>query len=143
MKKIFPLIISFAICACTFQTKQRGYVFPEDTEERLMTVKNTADLEEKFGSPLARTVYGESIWIYYGADENYHGPFPLTWDNRKVLLVRIDGNRVMDTKILNDKDLPDVRIASGATPIPAEIQLNMLEELVNNIGRFSPAGLGQ
>ena len=40
-------------------------------------------------------------------------------------------------------DLKDVKMASGETEIPAAIELNALEELFNNIGRFTPAGLGQ
>ena len=138
-----PLLLAWA---CTFQTKPRGYIFPEDAETQLAAVKTTAQLEEKFGSPQARTVYGDPVWIYYGADENYHGPMPLTWDNRKVLLVWTDnaaGGRVKAYKILGDADLPKVKPDDGATPIPAEIQLNVIEELVNNIGRFTPAGLGQ
>jgi len=143
MKKILPIFLLCALGACTFQTKQRGYIFPEDAEEQLVAVQTTAQLEERFGSPQARTVYGRQVWMYYGADENYHGPFPLSWDNRTVMLVWVDGNRVTDTKILHDQDLPRVRVAGGSTLIPAEIRLNMFEELVNNIGRFTPAGLGQ
>ncbi|MCL1902354.1 MAG: hypothetical protein FWG18_01855 [Alphaproteobacteria bacterium] len=147
MKKLlttyYLLLTTCILGACTFQTKHRGYIFPEDADAQISTVKTTVDLEEKFGTPMAKTVYGQPVWIYYGADENYHGPFPLTYSDRTVLLVWVSGNNVVKTKILKDKDLPDVRIAAGATPIPAEIQLNVFEELLNNIGRFSPAGLGQ
>jgi hypothetical protein len=44
---------------------------------------------------------------------------------------------------LHDNDLPDIKVANGETAIPAAIELNALEELFNNIGRFSPGGLGQ
>ena len=146
MKKqylLFALCSLLFVSACTFQTKQRGYIFPEDTEPALAEIKTVSQLEEMFGSPQARTVYGKPVWIYYGADENYHGPFPLTWDNRKVLLVWTDGGRITASKILKDEDLPRMSVADGSTPIPAEIQLNVFEELINNIGRFTPAGLGQ
>ena len=55
----------------------------------------------------------------------------------------MQNGRVTKTKILHDKDLKDVEMASGETAIPAAIELNALEEMFNNIGRFSPAGLGQ
>jgi len=146
MKKLSLL---FAVCsilaACTFQTKHRGYIFPKDLDAQLATVKTTSDLTDKFGSPQAKTLFGDPVWIYYGADENYHGPFPITYSDRKVLLVWTDGksSRVVQTKVLGDKDLPRVRIDGDTTPIPAEIRLNAIEELINNIGRFTPAGLGQ
>ncbi len=142
MKKIlfFALIV---LSACTFQTKHRGYVFPSDLEGEVATIKTTAQLEEKIGAPQVKTMYGDTVWIYYGADENYRGPFAQTYTDKTVLLAWVDGARVVRTKVLRDADLPDVKIAAGETEIPAAIELNALEELFNNIGRFSPAGLGQ
>jgi len=143
MNKILAFVLIFSLGACTFQSKPRGYVFPEDMEQQLARIRTVAQFEEVFGSPQARTIHGRPVWIYYGARENTRGPLPLTWDDRTVLLVWHDGNNIKETRILRDEDLPDVRIARGATPIPAEIELNAIEELVNNIGRFTPAGLGQ
>jgi len=143
MQKFIALSLSVLLCACTFHTKQRGYIFPEDLDDVLTASKTTTQLEEKLGSPGARTVYGDPVWIYYGATENYHGPFPLSYDNKKVLLVWVKGDKIVQTRILADDDLPHVSMTDGATPIPAEIRLNAFEELINNIGRFSPAGLGQ
>ncbi len=143
MKRIGFYFLLFLTCACTFQTKHRGYVFPDDLDQQASKIKTTAVLEEKFGSPQVKTINGDSVWIYYGTDENYHGPMPLTYDEKTAMLVWVDGNTVSHIKILRDKELPDVKIADGETPIPAAIELNALEELVNNVGRFKPAGLGQ
>ncbi|MCL2339213.1 MAG: hypothetical protein FWC51_04665 [Proteobacteria bacterium] len=148
MKKtsvFFAMIAVLLVSACTFQTKHRGYVFPKDLDDQLTAVKTTSDLTGKFGSPQAKTIFGDPVWIYYGADENYHGPFPITYANRKVLLVWTDpaGTRVLQTKVLNDADMPRVRIDKDTTPIPAEIRLNAIQELISNIGRFSPTGMGQ
>lgn len=142
MKKIV-IISLIALCGCTFQTKHRGYVFPDNLESEIADIKTTDRLLDKIGSPQVKTIYGETVWIYYGADENYRGPLPMTYDNQTVLLAWVDGNRVVKTQILNDDDLPNVLIADGETEIPAAIELNAIEELFNNIGRFSPAGLGQ
>ncbi|MDR2268607.1 MAG: hypothetical protein LBD94_00295 [Rickettsiales bacterium] len=136
--------MSFILCAsCTLQTKHRGFIFPGDLESEIADVKTTAELEKKFGSPQTRTMFGDTIWIYYGADENYHGPFPLTYDNKTALLVWSKDGRITAKKILRDNDFPDIWIDSDETPIPAAVELNAIEELVNNIGRFTPAGLGQ
>ena len=142
MKKIwlFTLIL---LSACTFQTKHRGYVFPDDLESKIATIKTTTQLQDEIGDPQTRTVYGDEVWVYYGADENLHGPFPKTYDNKTVLLVWVKGGKITKTQILRDEDLKDVKIADGETKIPAAIELNALEELFNNIGRFSPAGMGQ
>ena len=142
MKKVF-IILALALTACTFQTKHRGYVFPEDLESRVENIKTTTQLQEEIGDPQTRTIYGDEVWVYYSADENMHGPFPITYDNKTVLLVWVKGGKVLKTKILHDDDLKDVDLADGETEIPAAIELNALEELFNNIGRFSPAGLGQ
>ena len=135
--------IMAVLSACTFQTKHRGYVFPESVETDVATIKTTAQLMDKIGAPQAKTLYGDEVWIYYGADENYRGPLPHTFTDKTVLLVWVNGNTVKKIQILHDDDLETVKIADGETEIPAAIELNALQELFNNIGRFSPAGLGQ
>ena len=142
MKKII-LILSVALAACTFQTKHRGYVLPADIDSVVEGIKNTSQLTKEIGSPQVKTIYGDEVWIYYGADENYRGPLPLEYDNKTVLLAWVDGKNVKDIKILRDSDLPHVIISEDETSIPAAIELNALQELFNNVGRFSPAGLGQ
>lgn len=142
MKK-FVIISLILLTGCTFQTKHRGYVFPADMESEITGIKTTDQLLDKIGSPQVKTIYGDTVWVYYGADENYRGPLPMTYDNKTVLLAWVKGNRVTKTMILHDDDLPNVQIADGETQIPAAIELNAIEELFNNIGRFSPAGLGQ
>ena len=143
MKKIFLILFVCVLGACTFQVKHRGYVFPADLETVVADIKTTAQLQDEIGSPQVKTIYGDEVWIYYGADENYRGPLPLTYDNKTVLLAWVDGTKVSQIKILYDDDLPDVIIAEDETDIPAAIELNAIQELFNNIGRFSPAGLGQ
>ena len=143
MKKIILFLCCVIVGACTFQTRHRGYVFPEDLETKIATIKTTNQLQDEIGDPQTRTVYGDEVWVYYSADENLRGPFPITYDNKTVLLVWVKNGKVLKTKVLHDKDLTDVKIASGETEIPAAIELNAIEELFNNIGRFSPAGLGQ
>ena len=142
MKK-FVIISLILLTGCTFQTKHRGYVFPSDMESEITGIKTTDQLLDKIGSPQVKTIYGDTVWVYYGADENYRGPLPMTYDNKTVLLAWVKGNRVTKTMILHDDDLPNVQIADGETQIPAAIELNAIEQLFNNIGRFSPAGLGQ
>ena len=143
MKKLLILPVVLFMAACTFQTKHRGYVFPDDLESRVSGIKTTAELQDKIGDPLAKTVYGDTVWIYYGMDENYRGPLPHTYDNKTVLLAWVRGNSVVKTQILHDDDLPEIAMDGDETEIPAAIELNALQELFNNIGRFSPAGMGQ
>ena len=144
MKKLlFLMVVIVGVTACTFQTKHRGYVFPTDLESQVADIKTTAELNDKIGAPLVKTIYGDEVWVYYGTDENYRGPLAPTFTDETVLLAWVKGGRVLKTKVLRDADLPDVKLADGETEIPAAIELNALEELFNNIGRFSPAGLGQ
>ena len=142
--KVQMLLVGIlALAACTFQTKHRGYVFPENLDAVVADVKTTAQLQEKIGAPQVKTVYGDEVWVYFSADENYRGPLKQTYTDETVLLAWVKGKQVVKTQILRDADLPDVVIAEGETQIPAAIELNAIEELFNNIGRFSPAGLGQ
>ena len=128
--------------ACALQSKHRGFIFPSDFEEQLAKVKTSADLARQFGSPQAETIFGDKVWIYYGADEKYRGPLPLTYENKTALLAWIKNGKVVATRVLKDEDFPDMWIDRDETPIPAAVELNALEELVNNIGRYTPSGLG-
>lgn len=136
-------VLMSVLMGCTFQTKHRGFVFPMNVETKIQNIKTTDALVEKIGMPQVKTIYGDEVWIYFGVDENYRGPLAQTYTNETVLLVWVKGGRVLDAKVLHDADLPDVKVADGETKIPAAIELNAIEELFNNIGRFSPAGLGQ
>ncbi len=142
MKKI-SILFAILLTACTFQTKHRGYVFPDNLESQVAKIKTTDALIDQIGAPQVKTVHGDEVWIYFGADENYRGPLAPTFTDETVLLAWVDGTRVVKTQVLHDDDLPDVKIADGETQIPAAVELSALEELFNNIGRFSPAGLGQ
>ncbi len=137
------LIGIMALAACTFQTKHRGYVFPENLEAVVADIKTTAQLLDEIGAPQVKTLYGDTVWVYFGADENYRGPLAPTYTGETVLLAWVRGKQVVKTVVLHDADLPDIVMADGETQIPAAIELNAIEELFNNIGRFSPAGLGQ
>lgn len=143
MKRLFLLCCMVLLVGCTFQTKHRGYVFPDDLESQVANITTTSALIENIGTPQVKTVFGDEVWIYFGAEENYRGPLAPTFTDETVLLAWVKGKRVLKTQVLHDADLPDVVIADGETEIPAAIELNALEELFNNIGRFSPAGLGQ
>ena len=143
MKKIFVICTLVVLSACTFQTKHRGYVFPKTIDDDVAEIKTTAQLMERVGAPQTKTLYGDEVWIYYGTDENYRGPLPHTFTDKTVLLAWVNGNTVKQIRVLHDDDLENVKMASGETDIPAAIELNAIEELFNNIGRFSPAGLGQ
>ena len=143
MKKIVMFLLVIVLSGCTFQTKHRGYVFPKTIDEDVMTIKTTSQLIDKIGAPQTKTLYGDEVWIYYGADENYRGPLKHTFTDKTVLLAWVRGKSVQKIQVLHDEDLPNVRVASGETEIPAAIELNAIEELFNNVGRFTPAGLGQ
>ena len=143
MKKILMLFCAMLVVGCTFQTKHRGYVFPADLESQVENIKTTQVLIDTIGTPQVKTVHGDEVWIYFGADENYRGPLAPTFTDETVLLAWVKGKRVLKTQVLHDADLPDVNLADGETESPAAIELSAIEELFNNIGRFSPAGLGQ
>ena len=143
MKFKICVLLAILLSACTFQTKHRGYVFPSTIDQDVAEIKTTAQLLDKVGAPQTKTLYGDEVWIYYGADENYRGPLKHTFTDKTVLLAWVNGKSVKKIQLLHDDDLKDIKMASGETEIPAAIELNALQELFNNVGRFTPAGLGQ
>ncbi|MCL2629458.1 MAG: hypothetical protein FWD33_02085 [Alphaproteobacteria bacterium] len=136
-------LLPFFLLSCATQTRPRGYVFPENAAELAAAAKTQADIERAFGSPGATSLHGGRYWIYYSMDENLRGPFPLKYDNRRALIVKMDDRgKVLFAKLLEEKDFPKTpKPSNDATPVPAAIELNMFQELINNIGRFTPGGV--
>ena len=62
-KIALALICCVAIVACTFQTKHRGYVFPENLDAVVADIKTTDQLQEKIGAPQVKTIHGDTVWI--------------------------------------------------------------------------------
>ena len=62
MKKIL-IVLMLAVSACAFQTKHRGYVFPDDLETHVAQIKTTAQLQDEIGDPQTRTIYGDEVWV--------------------------------------------------------------------------------
>ena len=96
------------LTACTFQVKHRGYVFPPDLDTVVADIKTTKQLTREIGSPQVKTIYGDEVWIYYGADENYRGPLALKYDNKTAqlptkLLCKIRNKCTGDKVILSIK----------------------------------------
>lgn len=143
MKKILALMIGILVTVGGCTTKHRGYVFPDDLETSVATIKTVKQLQDRIGDPQAKTIYGDEVWIYFSGDENYRGPLKPSHTNETVLLAWIKGQKVVKTQVLHDVDLPDIKVANGETLVPAAIELNAFQELFNNVGRFSPAGVAQ
>jgi outer membrane protein assembly factor BamE (lipoprotein component of BamABCDE complex) len=135
--------LTVALSACATQTKHRGFIFPENASELLAKSKTQSDIEKNFGSPSTASIYGTKTWIYYSSDENYRGPLPIKYDNRQVMVVQFNDNKtIKNAEIYDDKTLPNAtpKIIDETTPVPAAIDLNMFQELIQNVGRFKPAG---
>ncbi len=143
MKKLLIISLTILISACCIYSKDRGYMFPENLDTIINESKTKSDLKNTLGTPSAESSFGEDVWIYYGFREKFHGPFPHSYDNRKALIVEFNKDKIQSTRILNDQDFTEISMDSDKTAIPGAIELNFLEELVGNVGRFTPSGVGQ
>jgi outer membrane protein assembly factor BamE (lipoprotein component of BamABCDE complex) len=101
-----------------------------------------ADATALLGSPTAKATCDANQWIYIGSMTR-----PVIGQTQKVLsqdvvLLTFNEQGVLrDVKQLNKDDALPVTMVARATPSPGS-EASILQQLLGNVGRFSPGGLG-
>jgi outer membrane protein assembly factor BamE (lipoprotein component of BamABCDE complex) len=101
-----------------------------------------ADATALLGSPTAKATFDDNQWIYIGSMTR-----PVIGQTQKVLsqdvvLLTFNEQGVLrDVKQLNKGDALPVTMVARATPSPGS-EASILQQLLGNVGRFSPGGLG-
>jgi outer membrane protein assembly factor BamE (lipoprotein component of BamABCDE complex) len=101
-----------------------------------------ADATALLGSPTAKATFDDNQWIYIGSMTR-----PVIGQTQKVLsqdvvLLTFNEQGVLQgVKQLNKGDALPVTMVARATPSPGS-EASILQQLLGNVGRFSPGGLG-
>lgn len=101
-----------------------------------------ADATALLGSPTAKATFDDNQWIYIG--EMTRPVIARTQGvvSQDVILLTFDQQGVLrDVKQLDKADGLPVDVVSRATPSPGS-EASILQQLLGNVGRFSPGGLG-
>lgn len=138
------LLLLMSGCSFFEATPQvRGNRVDADVLKELTPGTSTrADATALLGSPTAKATFDDNQWIYIGSMTR-----PVIGQTQKVLsqdvvLLTFNEQGVLrDVKQLNKDDALPVTMVARATPSPGS-EASILQQLLGNVGRFSPGGLG-
>jgi outer membrane protein assembly factor BamE (lipoprotein component of BamABCDE complex) len=121
---------------------RRGSLMDEDAIKQLVPgTSNRADATSVLGSPTAKATFDDNTWIYYSAVTSTRiGRTPGITQQRVLVLTFDAGGTLRSMQRLGDGDFKEVAMAPGATPSPGS-EASFMQQLLGNVGRFSPAGL--
>lgn len=141
MKRGVRLSLVLAACAlgvsaCNPVLRAHGYRYSVEEEPVITPAEDTQNsVLRMLGSPSTRGSFEQNTWYYISATrESIAYLRPATRD-RRILAIRFDDDGVVDEVL--DYDLEDGRVVSYAsreTPTRGR-ELNLLEQLLGNIGR--------
>lgn len=121
----------------------RGNLVDREALKELTPGTSTrADATALLGSPTAKATFDDNQWIYIG--ERTRPEIGRTEGvlSQQVVLLTFDTQGVLrDVKQLDKGDAVPVSMVSRATPSPGS-EASVLQQLLGNVGRFNPGGLG-
>ena len=143
-----PLALALAVTlgGCGFFAAQpvtRGDNVTADQLRELVPGTSTrADATSLLGSPTAHATFDDNTWIYIGQRTRSRvGRLPGV-DAQDVVALTFDGGGTLrDVKHLTKRDGIPVDMVARTTPSPGS-EASFLQQLLGNIGRYSPGGLG-
>lgn len=139
-----PVLLPLAGCSYFEAPAQaRGNRIDADVLKELTPGTSTrADATALLGSPTAKATFNDNQWIYIG--EMTRPEIARTQgvlSQNVVMLTFNDQGVLSDVKRLGKQDALPVDVVARATPSPGS-EASILQQLLGNVGRFSPGGLG-
>jgi outer membrane protein assembly factor BamE (lipoprotein component of BamABCDE complex) len=121
---------------------RRGALIDQDALNQLIPgTSSRADATSLLGSPTARATFDDNTWIYISQITSTRiGQTPGV-TMQKVLVLKFDqGGTLKTIRKLDKEDGKQIAMAPGATPSPGS-EASFMQQLLGNVGRFTPAGL--
>lgn len=101
------------------------------------------DVQALLGTPSATSLFGGETWYYISNDITQVAFLAPEEVDRQVVAIRFgDDGRIAEITRLTQADGQDVAISSRETPTRGT-ETTVLQELLGNIGRFTPGQMGR
>ena len=137
---VVALMLSLPACESNVQV-HGNLPDPELIEEIQPGVYGRQDIAGLLGSPSAVSTFQDSKWYYIGERTTKFAFFKPKVLERNVLVIAFDGNGlVSETRTYGLADAQDIDPVGRVTPTEGR-ELTLLQQLLGNIGRFSPEQL--
>jgi outer membrane protein assembly factor BamE (lipoprotein component of BamABCDE complex) len=139
------LAVSASACAApdfmTFPPQTRGNkVDPELLSQLVPGTSSRADATALIGSPTARATFDDNTWIYIAeVTKPIIGGTQRIREQQVLVLTFDQGGTLRNIEKRGQEDSQPVDVVSRSTPSPGN-NASVLQQLLGNVGRFSPGG---
>lgn len=148
MKKLFVVLSLIAMLplqtACIKNKENIGYTFDENTVERIRIGQSRTDyVRNVLGSPSAQSSYGTPVWYYISTEQEHIAFLNPSIKEQKILAITFnDKDIVSDMTYYSSENAKDISFSRDSVPTEGH-DMNMLQQLLGNIGRFNSGQLQQ
>ena len=138
---ILALTVSTMLLGCGKSRSIRGYYFdPMLANDILPGVDNQQSVHNTLGSPTTLGAYDDKTWYYISTTLRYKAILRPERQNRRIMAVRFD-----EKGVVSDVENMDLSLAWNIDPSKDKTktrgkELNLLQQLFMNVGRFAGAG---
>ena len=144
--RLLVALAAAPLAGCSFfaaSNVQRGQQVGADQLRELIPGTSTrADASSLLGSPTARAAFDDNTWIYISQITRSRVARVPGIDQQNVLVLSFNqAGTLQSVKHLTKQDAKSVAMVARATATPGS-DSTFMQQLLGNIGRFTPGGLG-
>ncbi|KIN61272.1 Lipoprotein, SmpA/OmlA family [Sulfitobacter noctilucae] len=137
------LAVGMMLSGCAPQYSNHGYIPPEDQLEQLVVGRDTREtVAEKVGVPASSGVLNSGGYYYVSTRKRTIGPLAPQEIEREVLAISFSESGVVQNIERFGLERGRVVPLSRRVTDSAVVDKSFLRQLLGNLGRFNPAGLG-
>lgn len=139
------LVLVVPVSACSIfelNSQVRGtHIDADDMKEIVVGTSTRADVAQVLGHPTAHASFDDNTWIYIGEVTRPRIAQIQGVESQNVVVMTFDqGGVLRKIKRLDQDDAVSVDVVDRTTPSPGS-SASFLQQLLGNIGRYSPGGL--
>ena len=142
MLLLSPLAISGCGLFAPIPTNRGQVVEQEDYRKLVPGTTTRADVTTLLGSPTSKATFDDNTWFYIA---EVTAPVPLARpkvEHQQVLVLNFDqGGVLRQMRRLDKADGHNVAMVTQTTPSPGS-DASFMQQLIGNVGRYNPMGLG-
>jgi outer membrane protein assembly factor BamE (lipoprotein component of BamABCDE complex) len=140
------LVLCLSVSACSWvlpPPQTRGNKIDAEELKQLVPGTSTkADVTALVGSPTQRATFDDNSWLYITETTRTRVGRTLGVLDQEVVVLTFDDRGVLaGVKTVTKDDAVSVSVAARTTPSPGT-EASFMQQLLGNIGKFTPAGAG-
>ena len=124
------------------QTLRGQRIGADQLRELIPGTSTRADATSLLGSPTARAAFDDNTWIYISQTTESRVARVPGIDRQDVLVLAFNqAGTLQSVKKLSKSDAKSIAMVARTTPSPGS-EASFVQQLLGNVGRFTPGGLG-